>query len=223
MKATQLVVDEFEDECDEMVETYRNKTDLHSIYDVEEWNSHALSCRIFFDMGIEDLKYERDDALEEIDEKYPEVADILRVRAQVKSRKWWKRIIKHVGQAKVTPLLQKNQALRASGPMTAEALFLPQGTFGPGRDAFGRIPSYEEITGISDKEKPTTPKLDGITMREEASKGALKLDAPPNDFNDFFSRFKINKRLENYADLNGPDEDFFIPHYPPARPEDDVF
>ncbi|GAB5370749.1 hypothetical protein AAMO2058_001519700 [Amorphochlora amoebiformis] len=137
MKATQLVADSPELQ-DDLVRI--NRELLGKGYEHEEWIMHVQGCRILFDMGLEDLQFERDDALDILTQDHPGLAPILRLRAQNKTRRLWKRIVRSIGREKLIPILVKEPALRAYGIMSDQALYMPHGTFGSGMDYSGDIP-----------------------------------------------------------------------------------
>jgi len=138
-KATQITLDPFWEELEEKM--------VHNLsyLDNEEWHVHAQGCRVVYDMGIEDLRYERDSALEELTRYSPGAADRLRALAQCKARKWWCMILRTIPRSRLIPILIRDPGLRANGPLADEALYMPPGTFGPGMDRLGRVPEISEI------------------------------------------------------------------------------
>ncbi|GAB5355804.1 hypothetical protein AAMO2058_000236700 [Amorphochlora amoebiformis] len=67
-------------------------------WDREELDAHLLGARIVFDMGLQDLRHERDDAKLDIDFNWGEDMNLLlRRRGQARAAKWWSMIREAVG------------------------------------------------------------------------------------------------------------------------------
>eukprot|EP00468_Gymnochlora_sp_CCMP2014_P002045 CAMPEP_0167741894 /NCGR_PEP_ID=MMETSP0110_2-20121227/1114_1 /TAXON_ID=629695 /ORGANISM="Gymnochlora sp., Strain CCMP2014" /LENGTH=158 /DNA_ID=CAMNT_0007626005 /DNA_START=241 /DNA_END=715 /DNA_ORIENTATION=+ len=89
----------------------------------EDLQSHILSAKIVFDMGLEDLKYERDEAVETLNEEYSGLGQILRKRGQERAYQWWHALeILFVGNDTASKILSKDEHLRSMGNLTESAL-----------------------------------------------------------------------------------------------------
>eukprot|EP00467_Chlorarachnion_reptans_P008256 CAMPEP_0114496822 /NCGR_PEP_ID=MMETSP0109-20121206/5978_1 /TAXON_ID=29199 /ORGANISM="Chlorarachnion reptans, Strain CCCM449" /LENGTH=466 /DNA_ID=CAMNT_0001674127 /DNA_START=261 /DNA_END=1662 /DNA_ORIENTATION=- len=144
MKATQVAADkiDFTDVLNNL--TRPERLDLFH---------HIQGCRIVMDMCLEDLKYERDSAIEDLEQMHPGLEDNLRLRAQRKCRRWWKHLRKHVPGKDLLSVLQKDIGLRANGPITDAALGFAPGTFGLGMDPQGNVETIIEPPAQTDHER----------------------------------------------------------------------
>eukprot|EP00472_Partenskyella_glossopodia_P000418 CAMPEP_0197542792 /NCGR_PEP_ID=MMETSP1318-20131121/67894_1 /TAXON_ID=552666 /ORGANISM="Partenskyella glossopodia, Strain RCC365" /LENGTH=405 /DNA_ID=CAMNT_0043102081 /DNA_START=1 /DNA_END=1218 /DNA_ORIENTATION=+ len=92
-------------------------------YDLEDFQSHLLSCKIVFDMSLEDLIYERDDAQEDVELQHGgNTEEILRKRGQIRARRWWKVLRDVCGKDRVWKVVCQDPHLRKHAALAERAL-----------------------------------------------------------------------------------------------------